>query len=170
MKEGRCCLFNENIHDNIVGSTAQPYIMCNSFMKVPCSFGAWLIVLPGLLLCFGCSDPPLSGTVKYSDGTPVEAGTVVLQSSQSQGIGAIRPDGSFDVYQYKPCDGLKRGEYKVYFQGAFRTNEETGSILYHLVPEKYRDQNTSGLTYDSSSGNRLDIVIECENPKMQRRR
>ena len=141
--------------------------MQTGYITKPYHFGIGLIILLGLPFLIGCGDPSLSGTVKYADGTPVNEGRVVLQNDKSQGIGDIRPDGSFKVYQYKPGDGLKRGVYKVYFQGAFKMND-SGVILYHLVPEKYRDQNTSGLTYDSSTGRRLDIVIEGENPETQR--
>ena len=112
-----------------------------------------------LLFVVGCGDPKLSGTVKFPDGSVLTAGTVVFQNEKSQGIGELKSNGTFNVYQYKPGDGLKKGVYQVYIQGAHSVNEQSGQ-LSPLISEKYADPKTSGITYDSSSGSTIEIVVE----------
>lgn len=113
-----------------------------------------------LLFCVsGCSDPQVTGTVKFADGTPLTGGMVVLQSDTSQGIGEVRHDGTFSVYQYKPGDGLKQGKYRGYITGAVVSDDQGRTSS--LVPGKYADKETSGIEYDSAvHKGRLDIVIE----------
>ncbi len=111
------------------------------------------------LVLTGCGDPRVTGTVKYQDGTPLTTGTVVLQNDQSQGIGELRQDGSFDLYQIKPGDGLKRGVYRGYITGAVIIDDNHRTT--YLIPEKYGDINQAGITYDSDKDKgRLDVVVE----------
>lgn len=107
----------------------------------------------------GCGDPQVEGNIKYSDGTPLKGGMVVLQNEKSQGVGEIRQDGTFTVYQNRPGDGLKRGKYRGYISGAMTADDQGRTTL--LVPEKYTDMTTSGIEYDSAvHKGKLDIVIE----------
>ena len=115
------------------------------------------------LVLVGCGDPRVTGTVKYQDGTPLSVGTVVLQNDQSQGIGELKQDGSFDLYQVNPGDGLKPGVYKGYISQAI-TIDDDGRIT-HLIPEKYSNMETSGIVYDSDKDRgRLEIMIEALPP------
>ncbi len=117
-----------------------------------------------LLVLTGCGDPSVTGTVKYQDGTPLTTGTVVLQSDQSQGIGELRKDGSFDLYQFKPGDGLKRGVYKGYITGAVEIDDNMQTT--NLIPEKYGNIDAAGINYDSEKDKgKLDIVIDALPPK-----
>ncbi len=116
------------------------------------------------LLFTGCGDPPVTGTVKYNDGTPLKGGIVILQNETSQGIGEIYQDGTFTMYQYKPGDGLQRGQYKGYISGAI-TADDNGNTT-SLIPAKYTDMSSSGITYDSEKDKgKLDIVIDAPPPK-----
>lgn len=111
------------------------------------------------LVFTGCGDPQVEGNIKYSDGTPLKGGMVILQNEKSQGLGEIRQDGSFSVYQYKPGDGLKRGKYRGYISGAVTMDDQGRMTL--MVPEKYTDMSTSGIEYDSAvHKGKLDIVID----------
>jgi len=113
-----------------------------------------------LLFCVsGCGDPQITGTVKFSDGTPLTGGMVVLQNDTGQGIGELRHDGTFTVYQYRPGDGLKRGKYRGYVTGAVVTDDQGRTSS--LIPDKYTDRETSGIEYDSTiHKGKLNIVIE----------
>ncbi len=117
------------------------------------------------LLFTGCGDPSVTGTVKYNDGSPVTVGTVVLQNEKSQGIGDLQPDGSFDLYQFKPGDGLRKGVYKGYITGAVMIDNDHRTT--HLIPEKYGNIDQAGITYDSEKNKgKLDIVIDAAPPKI----
>ena len=115
------------------------------------------------LFCVGCGDPTVTGTVKFSDGTPLSGGMVVLQNETSQGIGELRHDGTFTVYQYRPGDGLKRGKYTGYISGAVAADDFGNTTP--LIPSKYTDAATSGIVYDSDEHRgRLEIVIDALPP------
>ena len=112
-----------------------------------------------ILLHTGCGDPTVTGSVKFADGDPLTGGMLVLQNENSQGIGELRHDGTFTVYQYKPGDGLKRGKYTGYISGAVIADDFGNTTP--LIPQKYTDAATSGIVYDSDvHRGRLDIVIE----------
>lgn len=112
-----------------------------------------------ILLLSGCRDPKVTGTVKYADGTPLTAGMVVLQNDQSQGIGILKEDGSFSLYQFKPGDGLKPGIYKGYISNAILTDNQGKSR--NLIAGKYTNMDDSGIVYDTEiNKGRLDIVVE----------
>ena len=122
-------------------------------------YGIYGCILVAILCFNGCGDPKVTGTVKFSDGTPLKGGMVVLQNETSQGIGELDFNGSFNIYQYKPGDGLKRGKYRGYISGAISIDEFGRSVS--LIPDKYADIENSGIEYDSSVNNgKLDIVIE----------
>ncbi len=116
------------------------------------------------LVFAGCGDPSVVGTVKYQDGSPLTAGMVVLQNDQSQGIGEVRPDGSFELYQFKPGDGLKRGSYSGYITNAVMIDDDMKTT--NLIPEKYSNIDTAGIVYDSEKDKgKLDIVLDAMPPK-----
>lgn len=113
-----------------------------------------------LVACLaGCSDPAVHGSIKYTDGSPVPKGILILQNQESQGIGELKPDGSFQIYQFKPGDGLKPGKYEGYITGAVNIDEKGKTKT--LVPEKYTGLDRAGIVYDTQvNKGRLDIVVE----------
>ena len=122
-----------------------------------------IFVLITTLGLTGCSDPRVTGTVTYQDGTPLTTGTVILQNDHSQGIGELRQDGSFELYQFKPGDGLKPGIYRGYITQAAISDDE-GNVT-HLIPTKYSNVEESGITYDSEKDRgRLEIIIDALPP------
>ena len=118
-----------------------------------------------ITLVTGCSDPRVTGTVKFQDGTPLTVGTVILQNDKSQGIGTLQQDGSFELYQFKKGDGLKPGVYRGYIDGAIEI-ADVNSPTVHLIPEKYSLIDTAEIIYDSiKNKGKLDIVIDALPPK-----
>jgi hypothetical protein len=112
----------------------------------------------------GCGDPKVTGTVKYKDGTPLVTGTVVLQNAQSQGIGELQSDGSFELYQFKKGDGLERGTYRGYITNAVIIDDQMRTTS--LIPDKYTDINRSDIEYDSEKNQgKLEITIDAFPPK-----
>jgi len=118
-----------------------------------------------LLLCMsGCGDPQVTGIVKFSDGTPLTGGMLVLQDGANQGIGEIRHDGTFTVFQHRPGDGLRRGTYRGYIIGAVIADDYGRSTSF--IPDRYTDMETSGIVYDSNvNRGRLEIVIDALPPQ-----
>jgi len=111
----------------------------------------------------GSSGPEMasvSGKVTYN-GKPVPVGTVVFQAKDPNGrnaTGAIGSDGSYTLQTEKPGDGALLGEYNVSISAI-----EGGEVALdyvppkpikpkRLVPEKYENPETSGLTRKVESG------------------
>jgi hypothetical protein len=118
-----------------------------------------ILILGIIFFVTGCGNPRVSGSVKFSDGTPLKGGIVVLQNEQSQGIGELNANGMFNIYQLKPGDGLARGKYRGYIMNAVVENEK-GQVS-SAIPEKYTHPEKSGIEYDTESGHgKLEIVIE----------
>lgn len=86
------------------------------------------------------------GIVRY---TPKESGTAAREAT-----GRIQPDGTFVLTTFKGGDGVVAGEYNITVtanSGAMLTRAETESGTKHpapksMIPEKYRNASTSGLT------------------------
>jgi hypothetical protein len=107
---------------------------------------------------------PVTGTVKYSDGTvpqgdapaitfqPVEAGPKRKGAS-----GTIAEDGTFSLQTVQPGDGAQPGDYKVtvhVMKGYPRGK--------HMVAEKYTNRDTTPLnaTVKPSGENHFDFTVE----------
>ncbi len=118
----------------------------------------------------GSSGPEMAsvhGKVTYN-GQPVPKGTVSFQSTAPEGgrnaTGMINPDGTYTLQTENPGDGAQLGEYRV----AISARDD--AILDYipkkpvppkrLVPEKYENPDTSGLTATVKSGsNEVDFPL-----------
>ncbi|HZZ79213.1 MAG TPA: hypothetical protein VFE62_11880 [Gemmataceae bacterium] len=90
---------------------------------IPCGRGSLCLFV--LCLLFGCSNaPPLpktfpvTGTVAYQDGKPLNGGSIQLKSASDpllRVVGDIQSDGSFKLKTIKDAiaDGAPEGEYQV---------------------------------------------------------
>jgi hypothetical protein len=71
----------------------------------------------------GCNDKPktypVTGTVKFADGTPLVGGTVEFRNitddiaKQVNARGEIGPDGKYQLTTFQPNDGAITGEHQV---------------------------------------------------------
>jgi hypothetical protein len=122
------------------------------------------LLLLALLLAAGCGKAggplPVTGTVKYKDGSPLafEVGSVIFRSTDgtTNASGAVQPDGSFTMMTKKPGDGVKPGQYKVAVQ-----LWKNYANLTPAVASKYRDLETSGLEANvDASHTHFDFTIE----------
>jgi hypothetical protein len=109
----------------------------------------------------------VSGTVTYK-GAPVPMGTVTFQPVEPAkgraATGAIQPDGSYTLQTENPDDGALVGDYRVSISARdevvldYRPAKPVPPKL--LVPEKYEDPATSGLTATVKSGrNRIPFEL-----------
>lgn len=141
-------------------------------MKSRCSW-----ILSALLLApwtlAGCGSNvktvPVSGKVKYTDGTPVTKGVIVFQNSSQPSIearGVIQPDGSFTLTTETEGDGAPPGTYKVYFADsgsneALEDNPNTPqdeSLPQPLFGQQYMSPDTSGITKEVTGASNFDDI------------
>jgi hypothetical protein len=103
---------------------------------------------------------PIRGEVTYN-GQPVTEGSVVyipVESTGRQATGKIQPDGSFQLTTREANDGAVVGEYKIVVHAVKAPWEEMPSreemekrgrqpiVMTYIVPERYANPETSGLT------------------------
>lgn len=121
-----------------------------------------------LLMASGCGSSadeldliPVRGEVTYN-GQPLGEGTVVyLPETSSEGrqaSGAIQSDGSFSLTTQKLDDGVKAGSYQIAVlaykpqPAEPQSRVERDTLLQqkgergYIIPEKYTNPTTSGLT------------------------
>ena len=134
--------------------------------------------IPTLILILATSTVPLgcgssnkgsvTGKVTYK-GQPVPKGTVSFQTLDLKGgrnaTGEIQPDGTYTLQTEEPGDGAQVGKYRVAISA--RDDEVLDYIPSEpvppkrLVPEKYENPETSGLTETVESGsNNIDFDLE----------
>ncbi len=122
--------------------------------------GLWLIVVTTTALA-GCGDGrpervPVAGVVTI-DGTPLNRGFITFVPEQGRSSsGDIDAQGRFELFSYKPGDGVLLGNHKVEVV-AIETISDTK--MRWLVPKKYANRDSSGLTCEVD-GPRDDVEIE----------
>jgi len=111
----------------------------------------------------GLQTYPVRGTVTL-DGTPVNFGGVRFVSDSGRlATGEIQSDGSYSMQNPKWGPGVPAGNYQVSVQ-VRELKEETKTRPAwpgpSLIPEKYEDPATSGLTFEVVPGdNRFNIEL-----------
>jgi hypothetical protein len=106
----------------------------------------------------------VSGVVTF-DGKPVTRGTVSFSPTAGgqKAIGVIDENGNYELSTNRE-QGLEAGTYN-----AAVSSRERGAVGdgggppmpgKYLVPQRFSDANTSGLTFDVQRGsNRIDIAL-----------
>ena len=129
-----------------------------------------LSALTTLLLITGCGGSPfkivpVSGTVKYEDGSEIPCSDYRLKFVPLMGspdgvsyprvaTAKVAAGGEFEsATTHKYADGLVTGKHKVYLKIAPGQNGQP------LVPSDYLNPETTPLTIDTNDGRRLDIRI-----------
>ncbi len=138
------------------------------------------IVLALLAVLWGCSDggppkgteglqnlQPVSGTVSFQ-GKPTPGAVVLFHptadpdSFKKRIAGIVDEEGSFEMSTTVGAGtrpGVEPGSYKVTISWAERVdpNDKDSDMGPDLLPEKYKDHKTSGLTVEIETGsNELD--------------
>jgi hypothetical protein len=114
-------------------------------------------------LIFGCGNPKVTGTVKFDDGTPLTSGGVTFINSPYQASGAIKSDGSYELFELKSGDGVRSGTYQVTVS-ATTGGDSDGSPLVHLVDPKFENPSTSGLTCEVKGNTVFNITVTKPAP------
>lgn len=118
-----------------------------------------IVSLFALAFLSGCGPKPLPtkpvhGMVMFN-GKPLDHGAVVLQPDVGPlAKGRIQSDGSFRLSSYKPNDGAVIGRHQVQIvcREEFPKSKTSagGEVSFgrSLIPEKYADFLTSGMTVE----------------------
>lgn len=126
---------------------------------------ALLCVIPSTV---GCSKTviPSSGFVQFTDGEPVQSGSIEFRSldDRSSYASRISPGGSFQLTDNDGVASLPAGEYEVVVVQIVLTEDLAAAAHEHgrTVPRQYADYYTSGLTFSSQADRTAPITIELE--------
>ncbi len=144
---------------------------------LPATLAVMLVVLAG---CQSRpTDPnrpktvPVSGTVTYK-GQPVEGATITFVSTAGKRGAVATTDaaGHFTMTTFEPKDGAIPGTYQVSIQKTVLegapAEEATGKggeeppagVAKDLLPAKYKNAATSGLTVEIKEGGTKDLKFE----------
>ena len=131
-----------------------------------------LLWLPSVLLLalsmLGCGSDMVrvSGTVTFTDGSPVTRGSVLFADGTFSASGDIQPNGSFILTSIRRGDGIRPGEYVVIIERNWDDElDEDGRVIradpFEVHP-RYSSRETSGLmfTVEARKRNVFDIVVE----------
>jgi hypothetical protein len=142
-------------------------------MKLP------IHALAAAVLCVGCQSSdqiataPVSGTVTL-DGKPVATGTVMFEKAGARpATGQIKDGKIVEVTTYQPDDGAAVGQHQVaiFVTSAPKTAvaNDPGQVQKFdpnymgggsLIPTRYNDPKTSGLTAEVKSGGPNEFKFE----------
>lgn len=142
---------------------------------------SWYAIAVASIAIAGCSGvkiPPLGqvGGIVTLDGQPLAMGQVQFLPDSSKGtkgrmaVGLIGTDGRFSLTAFKPGDGALVGFHRVAIiceevQPAFDPNSKVApQPPKSLIPVRYNDANTSGLTAEVKSGAKNDFTFALESP------
>ncbi len=139
------------------------------------SLGSLLVVVGMSLFFVGCGNAnpyatiPVTGVVKYVDGSLIPAQRITLKFISEQppldpkthprpGLGEVNvEDGSFVVSTYDFDDGLIRGKHRVTVMSV-----DGRGLPSSEVPRRYHLPETSGLVVDTE---KLPFELLIENPR-----
>jgi hypothetical protein len=118
----------------------------------------------------GCSSDPdkvgavrAAGTVAYK-GKPLETGSIQFIPEKGRSASGAIKDGKFALTTYDEDDGAVPGRHTVvisaYKEVKFPGRVESEQVL--IVPERYANAGSSGLTVEIPSGGKQDIELKLE--------
>jgi hypothetical protein len=131
-----------------------------------CGLLALVVALPGC----GSGRATVTGTVRYDDGSPVEAGSVVGEATVDGKLvavqGTIRKDGSFGWGGDREGDGALPGKYKVIVVPVSLSEYQLAQGQTTAVDSKYTRYDTSGLSFEVKEGrNEFNVTVARPRPK-----
>lgn len=116
--------------------------------------------------CGGVKMHPVSGTIKYPDGTPMPGeGTIIFNSldlnAKGNPRGAIKEDGSFRIGTFDEADGAPEGKYRIAIMPTTPRNPNKPPPGWPPIDRKYMSHDKSGLEVTVTPGkNELKLVVD----------
>ena len=149
-------------------------------MSLKVILNSWCVVAVTIVAVSGCSGvkiPPLGqvGGIVTLDGQPLTKGQVQFLPDSSKGtkgrmaVGIIGTDGRFSLTAFKPGDGALVGFHKVVIicEEDIPTFDPNSKVALQppksLIPIRYTDANTSGLTAEVKSAAKNDFTFALES-------
>jgi hypothetical protein len=145
-------------------------------------FAVTMLAALGLLATGGCGTKgpklvKISGTVKYSDGSPLvvpEGGRATVSfavadpaaeppagSIRKGASGTVKEGGKFEMMTIKPGDGVSPNRYKVFLVTQKNPVAKPNDPANQFVPAKYATAETSGWEINVEKAKYdYDLVIE----------
>ncbi|MDR1491797.1 MAG: hypothetical protein LBT05_03625 [Planctomycetaceae bacterium] len=131
-----------------------------------------LIVSLSCLLLVGCNNgTKITGTIKFSDGTPVTKGQVVFDNGNNSYFGAISSAGTYVTGGNQTVEGIPNGSYKVWLAGTETADNKTGAngtitsyTVTQTVAKKFTSLNTTDLKFEVKPGGAKTFDITVEKP------
>jgi hypothetical protein len=99
-------------------------------------------------------------------GLPLTCGTIFFSNPSFLARAYIKPDGSYDVGSLSDHDGLPPGKYKVFIDGAVKTEPDSnpknsfGENMIFLIARKYTELETTPLEVEVPGENVYNITVE----------
>jgi len=147
-------------------------------MSLKVIMNSWCVIAVAIVAVSGCSGvktPPVGqvGGVVTLDGQPLTKGQVQFVPDSSKGtkgrmaVGLIGTDGRFALTAFKPGDGALVGFHKV----VIICEEDVPAFdpkvapppPKSLIPVRYTDVKTSGLTAEVKSAGKNDFTFALES-------
>jgi hypothetical protein len=141
------------------------FIVCSTGLLVGCSGGEdkWKAGRPKTVEAAG---------MITLNGKPLDKAQVVLvpQGGQNGGSALSDDEGAFQLASFPPDPGVVPGAYKVMIVKAIvpelqdeeSAEAKTPQRAKLLIPKKYTDPKTSGLTVEVPEAGKKDILIELK--------
>lgn len=147
--------------------------MSRQWLLALCAAVAFAVPMSGCGGGSGLKLQKVSGVVTF-DGKPLTKGNVQFTPDGSKGTrgpmatGAIGPDGRFTLTTTTSGDGAPVGFYRVtvncWDEGApfDPKNPKPPTPARSLIPERYTDDNASGLTAEVKAGAKNEFTFELK--------
>lgn len=115
----------------------------------------------------GCSSQqPATGIVGYTDGDPVQSGSIEFRSLETgdRYAGKIASNGAFTLRDQDGNEHLPPGEYEVVVVQIVMTEDVAAADHEHgqTVPRRYADYYTSDLRFTNQADRTSPIQIELD--------
>jgi hypothetical protein len=119
-----------------------------------------LLLAIGFCCVVGCGKrlTKISGTVTFSDGTPINFGQVVFDDGKNSYFGIISKDGTYITGGTKVVEGIPDGVYKIWLASTEKTVDEVYNDKKELVSYKTAEQVAEKHRY----ANKTDLVFEVK--------
>ena len=122
-----------------------------------------------LLAATGCgpSQFPVTGKVTFPDGSPLEEGIVICETTDGEkpvmARGTLKKDGTFRLGTTEPGNGAPVGKYRVLVVPR-ALNEYERNVRLPFIDSKYERFESSGLTLEVVNGPR-ELLITVTKPQ-----
>jgi hypothetical protein len=132
------------------------------------------IALLFLLIAAGCSGKiGISGTVKFTDGEPLNRGTVCFRSADGAitFTGYLNAKGHYRIGEMKDGDGIPPGTYRVWISGSEQERpilqpdgRATGFKTDRIIATQFTSPEESGLSIEVKSGGTKTFDFKVSKP------